>query len=306
MDMAKNQTEFNQLIQDLKENQPNPLVHNGELRLGNQELNIEDIRDLAEALKDNETVTKIILAYNNIGSEGAEALANMLKDNNTITHVDLGHNNIGPEGAKALAKTLGLKVVTGKEKLIGLNLFDNKIGPEGTEQIAKAFFRSGEIQSINLGSNNIGTEGVKALGKLIVQNKSLIELDLSYNGITAENIKPITKALKVNKSLKELKLQGNRDIGLEGMDKITEAKVNKNIKVESIYNYFSYPVITPQGERDRADEKIVAALPSVKTINGVPTHTSEARKWIELVEKERPKRERQGKETDGRRRPRRP
>jgi hypothetical protein len=65
-------------------------------------------------------------------------------------------------------------------------------------------------------------------------------------------------------------------------------------------------ISSTQGEQDKANEKIAAAFPSLKTINGVPTHTSEARKWNELVEKERPERERQGKETDGRSRPRRP
>jgi N-methylhydantoinase B/oxoprolinase/acetone carboxylase alpha subunit len=66
--------------------------------LGKQNLNIEGIKRLAEALKDNETVTQIILADNDIGSEGAKALANMLERNNTIAHVKLEINNIATGG----------------------------------------------------------------------------------------------------------------------------------------------------------------------------------------------------------------
>lgn len=49
---------------------------------------------LAEALKNNTTVTEIYLHYNNIGDEGCAALMDMLKQNKTIKRMELGANGI--------------------------------------------------------------------------------------------------------------------------------------------------------------------------------------------------------------------
>ena len=50
--------------------------------------------------------TSLDLYDNNIGDEGATALAEALKENTTLTTLNLASNKIGDEGATALAEAL--------------------------------------------------------------------------------------------------------------------------------------------------------------------------------------------------------
>ncbi|MDF3047057.1 MAG: hypothetical protein K0R73_175 [Candidatus Midichloriaceae bacterium] len=65
-----------------------------------------EAKDLAEVLKEDETVTSLWLCDNNIGDEGAKYIAEALKGNRTITALSLSRNNIGDKGATALALAL--------------------------------------------------------------------------------------------------------------------------------------------------------------------------------------------------------
>jgi Ran GTPase-activating protein (RanGAP) involved in mRNA processing and transport len=51
-------------------------------------------------------LTKLQLAGNEIGPEGAKAIGEWLRDNRSLKVLWLGGNKIGPEGAKALADAL--------------------------------------------------------------------------------------------------------------------------------------------------------------------------------------------------------
>ena len=58
--------------------------------------------DLADALKENNTLTDLNLSANKISDEGAMVLAEALKENNTLSCINLGFNNIGDEFEKVL------------------------------------------------------------------------------------------------------------------------------------------------------------------------------------------------------------
>src|SRR5436190_1581627 len=87
------------------------------LHCQNQTLTVLDLRSsqivgagaaetLADALKVNQTLTKLYLTYNLIGDAGAETLADALKVNRTLTVLYLGSNQIGGAGAETLADAL--------------------------------------------------------------------------------------------------------------------------------------------------------------------------------------------------------
>eukprot|EP00984_Skeletonema_dohrnii_P008654 scaffold3211_cov91-Skeletonema_dohrnii-CCMP3373.AAC.7 len=81
---------------------------------------------LAEALKENTTLTTLTLGWNGIDKEGAIALAEALKENTTLTALKLENNFIDNEGAIALAEALKENTT-----LTSLNLEYNEIGDEG-------------------------------------------------------------------------------------------------------------------------------------------------------------------------------
>eukprot|EP00434_Breviolum_minutum_P044734 symbB.v1.2.039995.t1/scaffold6922.1/size14591/1 len=157
------------------------------------------VHALAEALKQNSSLTNLILVNVNIGDEGAKALAQALEQNSTLTLLNLWKNNIGPEITKALAAAL--KQNSTLTKLI---LEDNNIGPEGAKALAEALKQNSSLTSLNLRANNIGPEGVEALAEASKQNSSLTSLNLINNNIGddegAKAMEMIEEALKRNRS----------------------------------------------------------------------------------------------------------
>ena len=77
-----------------------------ELRLGFHALGNDEADIIARFLKENNTVTKVLLWRNAIGPRGAKAIADALKDNRTVKVVDFFKNHIGEQGAEALIEAL--------------------------------------------------------------------------------------------------------------------------------------------------------------------------------------------------------
>ncbi len=230
--MAINQEKFDQLIEDLKNNRPNPRIRDGKANLFDMDLNDTDIEKLCEVLESNTTVREL----------------------------DLSQNNIGPKGAKALADTLHKKVKNGTEKLVCLDLRLNHIGSQGTAAIANALFDSQKVEKIELYGNNIcknGTKpcdkGIEATGQLLLHNSSLIYLDISSTGINAESIEPIAKALGVNTTLQCLSISYNK-IGAKGITKIAEA-LKKN-RQSSALKYIYIDETCQDHQKEKENEAI--------------------------------------------------
>src|ERR1700729_2356055 len=86
---------------------------------------LAQIQRLGGFLKNNDTITDIDLADNEIGTEGAKVIADVLKVNHTITYIDLTNNEIGTEGAKVIAGVLKVN-----NTITNIGLTDNQIGTE--------------------------------------------------------------------------------------------------------------------------------------------------------------------------------
>jgi len=216
--MAITQQELNKILDDLRHNR----VTN--LNLPYQGINTEQAMQIAAALKDNKSLTKLYLMGNQIGDAGAKEIAAALKDNKSLTKLHLGGNKIGDEGAKDIAAALKVN-----ESLTKLYLWGNKIGAAGAKEIAAALKDNKSLTELGLGDNQIGDAGAKDIAAALKDNKSLTELDLGGNKIGDEGAKDIAAALKVNESLTKLYLWGNK-IGAAGAKEIADAlKVNKSL-----------------------------------------------------------------------------
>ena len=64
------------------------------------------VAGLAQALKENTTLTRLDLANNNIHDQGAAVLTEALKENTTLTRFGLANNNVGDLCVAGLAKAL--------------------------------------------------------------------------------------------------------------------------------------------------------------------------------------------------------
>lgn len=119
--------------------------------------NIDDVKaeKIADALKQNKSVTGLSLIDNNIGDKGAEKIAEALKDNESVAWINLAKNDIGDEGAKKIAEAL-----KDNASIIEIKIsYNNKIGIELSDSIInlvnlnKLFQKA--IQSGSFGEQNI-------------------------------------------------------------------------------------------------------------------------------------------------------
>ena len=76
------------------------------LDLSDKNITDADVINLAEALKNNDTVTHLNLSNNQLYKKSAEALALTLSENKTLSHLNIGYTGIGIPGLLAFAKTL--------------------------------------------------------------------------------------------------------------------------------------------------------------------------------------------------------
>ncbi|XP_051521124.1 protein NLRC3 isoform X2 [Myxocyprinus asiaticus] len=93
-------------------------------------LGCEGLKILAEALKENHTVTDLRMAINKIGDVGAGCLAELLRTNRTLTDIRLRDNLVTDKGADLLMAALKENTT-----LQYLWMFDNKLSKDGVKKL---------------------------------------------------------------------------------------------------------------------------------------------------------------------------
>eukprot|EP00434_Breviolum_minutum_P040250 symbB.v1.2.035759.t2/scaffold4892.1/size33355/2 len=136
------------------------------------------LQALADALRMNQTITKLPLNNRKIGDDDLKALADALSINKTIKELLLSYNQIGDNGMKVLADALRVN-----KTLTHLNLFCNQLGDGGMKVLADALCVNKTLTHLNLYGNPIGDEGVKALAAALEANKTITEVVLSVDAL---------------------------------------------------------------------------------------------------------------------------
>ncbi|CAF1287359.1 unnamed protein product [Rotaria sp. Silwood1] len=93
----------------------------------------QDIKNLANALQNNKTLTTLKVPSNEIGDKGVEYLADALQNNMALVVLDLNFNKIGDVGVQYLADA-----VNNNMTLTKLDMGSNKIGEKGCQNLANA------------------------------------------------------------------------------------------------------------------------------------------------------------------------
>ena len=212
-------------------------------------LNNNDITDdqairILDGIQNNRNLKILNLNKNKIEAEGAKAIAETIKRNPNLQTFDISSNNIKDDGARAIAEA-----INENRTLELLNFSNTQIGDLGARDIAEAIKQNPNLQTFDISSNNIGDDGARAIAEAIKQNPNLTSLNLSYNQIGAQGARAIAEVIEQNPNLTSLDLSNN-NIGDDGARAIAEAiKQNPNLTSLNLSNNN----IGPKGARAIAE-----------------------------------------------------
>lgn len=150
------------------------------LELENIHMTERDLSQLIRSVSENKTITKLVLAKNNIGEGCGSALKDLLKYNNTVKYLDLHWNVLGKGGFSEFCEGL-----TDNESLRHLDLSWNSLG------------------------RGLSLLNSKSLSKCLSHQQALQHLDLSNNYFNQKECEIIGEGLKVNKKIYGIHMQGN-------------------------------------------------------------------------------------------------
>ncbi|XP_011270818.1 hypothetical protein CAOG_09085 [Capsaspora owczarzaki ATCC 30864] len=157
------------------------------------QIGVAEAQAIAEALKENTTLTWLELQLNRIDLAGARAIAEALKVNTTVTRLYLNSSLTGDAGVQAIAEALRVN-----KTLSCLNLDFNQIGDGGAWAIAEALKVNTALTALLLEFNQIGDAGACAIAAALKANKTVTLLDLTSNCIGNLGSQAIDAARKRN------------------------------------------------------------------------------------------------------------
>lgn len=178
-----------------------------------------EVRVLASALLNNETLVSLNLSHNNIGDRGARAIAKLLSVHKVLKEVDLCDNQIRGHGARCIAHALETN-----SELVSLNLRLNRIGDEGGIALSEGLLSNSTLQVLNIASNSIGTETCSKLAELLKANSALHTISLNCNRFGVSGGNTLREGIDSNTRLQRVDLRLS-DVGQE-----TEFIINELLK----------------------------------------------------------------------------
>lgn len=148
-------------------------------------------------------LTSLDLSRNKLCSNDAELLSDALRDNDTITVVNVAHNELGRGGCGGDPWTEGIrelgKVTGTMTRLKSFNVGFNYLSAEGIDALAQELRGNTILQILNVAGNDLLREGyyqlsqtmvgVVALCNTLLTLEQLTTLDVSWNNL-GEDIMP--------------------------------------------------------------------------------------------------------------------
>ncbi|CAF1006618.1 unnamed protein product [Rotaria sordida] len=198
------------------------------LHLPQCQINDQGAKYLADVLQHNNTLISLYLYKNHISNYGVRFLADALIQNNTLTTLDLSQNYINDQGVRYLANMLQQN-----RTLITLHLSQNQIGDQGAQYLANVLQQNTTLKTIHLSQNLIGDQGAQHLADaLTYDNTALTTLNLYWNDIGDIGAQSIAHALENNRTLTTLYLSRNR-ITNNGVQYFADA-LRRNITLSTL------------------------------------------------------------------------
>jgi len=203
---------------------------------------LTDIKELAEALKSNRSLSKLNLSYNKFGAAGGVALAGALKVNVALTNLVLFNCNL--TDIKELAEAL-----KSNRSLSKLDLSGNAFGPAGVAALAGALKVNVALTDLNLGRCYL--TDIKELADALKSNHFLSTLALERNKFGSAGGAALADALKTNATLEQVGIYGCE------VETTTERQIN-----EKLAHNKSLKAQKKQNNDKEKDSKTAAAVVS--------------------------------------------
>ncbi|MBY0377591.1 MAG: hypothetical protein K2Q33_03395 [Gammaproteobacteria bacterium] len=225
-----------------------------------------DLFIVAELLKKDTRVRKLILSDNSITNRGAEAIADLLRYNKTIQSLDLSYNNIGDAGMQKVMHAL-----QSSGTLIHLSFGTNKLSLDGIDTFFHLLTQIPHLTSLELSYSNTESEIQKKIAQKARENKTL--LSFAYYGLDDEMLKPFLGVLKHNHTLQTLRFS-HGEISYESARPLAEAlKHNKNIQTLDLsHNYIDDQgarILTEAPKRHSKFTTLILNDSEMMTVNGI-------------------------------------
>ena len=181
------------------------------LNIDSNGMGSDGLAALASMLADNKSIGALVIGGNSLEGEGLERFAASYEISETLEMVSLAGGSLGDEGLAAIVSALAYN-----KSVYELDLSDCGIGSEGAGFIAGAFSENTSLADVNLSGNPIGDDGATALVDLIGANTKIEVLGLSGCGIGPEGGAALAAACKASETLSDMNLADN-DVGDEVM-----------------------------------------------------------------------------------------
>ncbi|RKP01833.1 hypothetical protein CXG81DRAFT_11495, partial [Caulochytrium protostelioides] len=185
---------------------PTTLVVNSSGRADGDRVHDRDLRLILAPLQaaHSNFLTRLDLAFNRIGDDGAAALADFLAQDRVLRDLGLRGNDIGAVGGKALADAL-----VPNTRLARLDVSANPLGRDFLMALATALQVNTTLRALNAASTQPGTDAVVALMTLMATRTALTWLDLSDNRTATQDdcLRHVARMLGENTTLTTLVLR---------------------------------------------------------------------------------------------------
>lgn len=199
------------------------------LNLHGNKLTPENCKIIADGIKYAESLKLLSLSNCNIDTVGIDYISEGLKKNKSLQIIWLSNNKIGSTGLRGL-----MEMLEKNEKIEGIWLDSNSITYEGGYYISDMLLKNKSLKTIYLRQNELGPQGTQSISESLKQNKTLESIHLSKNNFGVIGAKFLSLALKQNNVVKEISINGNK-IEKSGADCIADLlDCNKKIFVGKV------------------------------------------------------------------------
>lgn len=170
------------------------------LSIVHDEVTDKGFEALAVGLKLNDTLTSLDLSGNSIQS--VPGISDWLRNNSTLTNLVLDMNAMEDLAAERIGVALSMN-----RGLVCLDLSNNEITSVGMKCLANALCNDANdtLEKLHVSGNDAGNDGARAFARCLRSNETLKTLSLcGLNGIGNFGAEELLCALRVNSKLQEL------------------------------------------------------------------------------------------------------
>lgn len=189
----------------------------------------ETLNAIFKAIGDHQGIKTLDLRHSKFDGNDIKVLAETLKQNKSLTHLELQGNPLGSEGVKTIVDSLMKNrtlLYLGLAGILPLYSY-NQLG----ETIAELLKSNHTLQTLILDRNELYNTETTQLSEGLKHNCGLTELSLSDNHISQEGIISLFQSLGENRSLSKLNVKPENIFSYQNLGLFYDDYLQKIMKI---------------------------------------------------------------------------